>query len=294
MRYSAALSALTFASFLLAQGAEGEIDQYEEKCILRSAERIARAIKSDRVLWVKELEAAFPGKVTNPVKEDEYEVWFELLADKNDEWKRADAPNPQIAELFDRVLQRLELGPVPTITRKEFRKFARHVLMRDQEHAPDLNEDADKVFRVLDRNGDGDLDRDELTIFLRDEKVRIDTDGNGRISKDEYREYFRRKATAKAESLIAAKNGENPKGAPADTKTAAKTVKNGLPDWFTTLDTDKDGQISLFEWRQGGKPTELFQEMDLDNDGLITREEYLRYVKMKEIEANQKKREEGK
>jgi Ca2+-binding EF-hand superfamily protein len=285
---------LALVCSLLAQGVEGELDQYEEKCILRSAERVARAIKSDRVQWVKELEAAFPGKVTNPAKEDEYDTWFDLLADKNDEWKKADAPNPQIAELFDRVLQRLELGPVPTITRKEFRKFARHVLMRDQEHVPDLNEDADKVFRVLDRNGDGDLDRDELTIFLRDEKVRIDTDGNGRISKEEYREYFRRKAVAKAETLIAMKNGENPKAPPTDSKTATKTGKNGLPDWFTTLDTNKDGQISLFEWRQDGRPTAAFEEMDLDGDGLITREEYLRYVKLKEIEANQKKREEGK
>jgi Ca2+-binding EF-hand superfamily protein len=294
MRYATSLCALAFACSPLARGVEGEIDQYEEKCITRSAERLARASKSDRAQWTKDLETAFPGKVANPTKEDEYDAWFDLLTDKNDEWKKADAPNPQIAELFEKVLQRLELGPVPTITRKEFRKFARHVLMRDQENVPDLTEDADKVFRVLDCNGDGDLDRDELTIFLRDEKVRIDADGNGRISKDEYREYFRRKASAKSETLTAAKNGENPMKQPADNKAPAKVGKNGLPDWFTTLDTDKDGQISLFEWRQDKRAVELFEEMDLDKDGLITRDEYLRYLKLKEIELNQKKREEGK
>src|SRR5262245_41623762 len=113
MRYATSLCVLAFACFLLAQGVEGEIDQYEEKCITRSAERVARSSKSDRVVWVKDLEAAFPGKVTNPTKEEEYDTWFDLLADKNDEWKKSDAPNPQIAELFDKVLQRLELGPVP-------------------------------------------------------------------------------------------------------------------------------------------------------------------------------------
>jgi Ca2+-binding EF-hand superfamily protein len=293
MRYTTALCAFALTCCLTARGVEAEIDQYEEKCIARSAERLARVTKSDRVQWVKDLEVAFPGKVANPTKEEEYDAWFDLLADKNDEWKRADAPNPAIAELFDRVLQRLELGPVPSIKREEFRKFARRVLMRDHEHTPDLVEDADKVFRVLDRNGDGNLERDELTIFLRDEKLKVDADGNGRISKDEYRDYFRRKANAKAETLSVNKNGEVT-NRPPENKTAAKAGKNGLPDWFTTLDLDKDGQISLFEWREDKRPVEVFEAMDLDRDGLITRDEYLRFVRLKEIEANQKKREEGK
>ena len=65
----------------------------------------------------------------------------------------------------------------------------------------------------------------------------------------------------------------------------------GLPDWFATLDSDKDGQISLFEWRKGGKLTALFQEMDLNGDGLLTKEEYTRYLKMKEDKLKQDKRE---
>src|SRR5262249_44563864 len=143
-----------------------------------------------------------------------------------------------------------------------------------QEGERDANEDADKVFRVLDRNGDGELDRDELTAGLKDEKAKADADGNGRISKDEYRGYFRQRVTVRADAVLAKSgDGRGPDGKPTGKPGAPGT---GLPDWFTTLDTDKDGQVSLFEWRKAGRPTALFQEMDLNGDGLLTRDEYLR------------------
>src|SRR5205814_895913 len=98
---------------------------------------------------------------------------------------------PQIAALYEKVVQRMELGPVPTVKREEFLKYAKRVLMREQrengEAQPDVNDEADKVFRVLDKNLDGDLDREEMTTALKDERVLTDTDGNGRISKTEYR-----------------------------------------------------------------------------------------------------------
>jgi hypothetical protein len=55
-----------------------------------------------------------------------------------------------------------------------------------------------------------------------------------------------------------------------------------LPGWFTSLDEDKDGQIGLWEWRKGGKPTAEFIAMDLNGDGLLTAEEYLRYRRQTE------------
>lgn len=56
-----------------------------------------------------------------------------------------------------------------------------------------------------------------------------------------------------------------------------------LPPWFDDLDTDKDGQVSLYEWRKGSKETREFTEMDLNGDGLVTADEYLRFARQKNI-----------
>jgi len=54
----------------------------------------------------------------------------------------------------------------------------------------------------------------------------------------------------------------------------------GLPPWFQQLDTDRDGQVSLWEWRKAGKSLEEFFEWDLNEDGFITAEEVLKKNQM--------------
>ena len=54
----------------------------------------------------------------------------------------------------------------------------------------------------------------------------------------------------------------------------------GIPPWFVELDTDRDGQVALYEWRRAGLPMAQFQEMDLNEDGLLPPDEYLRYVRL--------------
>ena len=57
------------------------------------------------------------------------------------------------------------------------------------------------------------------------------------------------------------------------------TIPKGVPAWFAELDTNKDGQVSLYEWRKAGRKTDDFLKYDLDGDGFITASEILRYLK---------------
>lgn len=56
-------------------------------------------------------------------------------------------------------------------------------------------------------------------------------------------------------------------------------LPRGLPSWFEALDRDRDGQITLREWLQGGKELREFREYDLNGDGLLTPDEVLRFLK---------------
>lgn len=53
-------------------------------------------------------------------------------------------------------------------------------------------------------------------------------------------------------------------------------LPENLPDWFKGLDTDKDGQVALYEWRKGGRSQEEFAAIDLNADSLLTAEEWFR------------------
>jgi hypothetical protein len=44
----------------------------------------------------------------------------------------------------------------------------------------------------------------------------------------------------------------------------------GLPPWFEKLDTDGDDQVSLAEWKAGGRSLAEARKYDLDRDGFIT------------------------
>ena len=61
--------------------------------------------------------------------------------------------------------------------------------------------------------------------------------------------------------------------------------KDAAP-FFNDLDKDRDGQISLYEWRTGGKGVEDFVVLDLNNDGFLTVEEHRRAIQLAAEEKN--------
>lgn len=282
--------AVLFVAVVAAPSAPGverkDLERYEEQFLGKWVEKVAKVFRTERMRLRAELEFVFPGRVADALTEEEYAGWFDLLAGRNDQWWRDDAATPQLGELFDRVAQRLDLGPVPSLTRDEFAKYAKRVLVPQNPPPPDKmpnpDEDADKVFRVLDRNGDAELEDGELTTDLADNKLFADLDEDGRVSRHEYRSAFRQRAVAKALTALA-KTGEAPRGLAADLPPAKN--RDNLPEWFARLDTDRDGQLSLFECRTGGGSVALFADMDLNGDGYLTRDEYRRYAKAKEAEA---------
>src|SRR5262249_22832602 len=108
-----------------------------------------------------------------------------------------------------------------------------------------------------DKDGDGQVSlREWLAGRRKPEEFRLyDLNDDGFITPDEV--LLREKDNAKY-------NGSLPKG---------------LPAWFKQLDKDRDGQVSLQEWLDGGKEPDEFPLYDLNDDGFITADELLRIVK---------------
>lgn len=99
----------------------------------------------------------------------------------------------------------------------------------------------------------------------------------------EREEAERRKEQEKAEKL-AKKNGlPPPEPAKAEDKPDPRpmVVRYGnlpkeLPKWWPDVDADRDAQLSLYEWRTSGRKVDDFTTLDLNGDGYLTAEEYLR------------------
>jgi Ca2+-binding EF-hand superfamily protein len=273
-----------------------EQDRFEEQAVNRharhKAEHRIQVERWERANVLRDLEAAYPGKVpkTDMNKPDEEaEAWFTLVAGTRDEWRKADAVAAGLGPMYQRWLGRLELGPVPSIKREEFIKFAKQIiqntaaaLAQADKHNPDG--EADKVFRILDANSDGELTSKEMTSGMLEDKAL-----GGRVTKEQYREYFRRRVDKQADTMFAAMKANDAAVRKLTQDNPEK--RTGLPAWFTTLDKDKTGQVSLYEWRKSGRSLAEFQEMDLNGDGLITPDEYLRWMRKKQADEAQKKRE---
>src|SRR5205814_5859510 len=118
----------------------------------------------------------------------------------------------------------------------------------------------------------------------------VDANRDGKIDRDEYRRYFEHRVVAAVESAPPSEKPgkpelpplQKPKGSKEDGEPKAVAVRYGklpagLPAWFEEFDFDKDGQVALCEWRKAGRPLAEFEAMDLNGDGLLTADEWLRF-----------------
>jgi hypothetical protein len=222
--------------------------------------------------------------------EDDFEVWYTRLGGDENGWDRARLQRKSAGEIFDRVAQHLEVfGPV--LTRDQFLTYAKTHWPEDKsgtwrEPQPfNAVQEADELFRRLDRDRDGYLGATEMAPPLRTELNRWDRNEDKWITPDEYRYYFARRldrvyrdTQQRSEKRLPAleiKIEDDPERiiVPRPGK-----LPLGLPAWFEQVDTDVDGQVALFEWRAAGWPVEQFPSLDANDDGFLEPQEILKLL----------------
>lgn len=150
---------------------------------------------------------------------------------------------------------------------------------------------AKQRFEQYDTNKDGQLDQTEAQASnrLRESFKEVDTDRNGLVSLAEYTQYIRVRFANGGPGGPGGNPGDpnsNPWGQPGfyvpvvpEQKKVAVyrfgALPKDLPDWFNKLDSDKDAQIGLYEWRKAGRDLAEFRSFDLNGDGFITVDEGL-------------------
>lgn len=139
---------------------------------------------------------------------------------------------------------------------------------------------ADAEFKRQDANGDGKLVPEEMPRSLKANLEKWDKNGDGFIDIFEYRAYYVARMQGSEDASNQGAKGiasiiideEDLDRKPVVFRVGGK-MPPGLPDWFMKLDTDKDGQVALYEWRVANKSLDEFKLWDLNDDGFITAEE---------------------
>jgi len=155
----------------------------------------------------------------------------------------------------------------------------------------DTDRIAESAFNRYDKNMDGLIQIDELPEdhALRNEREKYDTSRDGAYDLTEFKVYV----TAR----LANPGGNDPRNTQPQpgtdnpdrrpTVTRASNLPKDLPPWFAELDRngDRDGQVGLYEWKEGGKKISEYVPMDLNSDGYLTVDEYYRWKKKSDDEA---------
>jgi hypothetical protein len=150
------------------------------------------------------------------------------------------------------------------------------------------DEDAgDPQFLRIDQNGDGRLSRDEFSAGCRSQFEAMDSDRNGHVTVAEM-DAHRAKENDAAIRSSATGEGEAPGRSPgsgvarADGSVSPHEVANangrvagsaerGAAAQFQRMDTDGDGRLTAAEHDSGGRAR--FARLDRDHDGFLSKAE---------------------
>jgi len=164
---------------------------------------------------------------------------------------------------------------------------------------------ADDMFELTDTTGDGIISQDEFEFYMKkhtdhDTKMirecffAIDVDGNGGINRDEVRDAFVKKRRELKGGRMANENSESDK----KLEDELLGVSRDADALFDKADFDGSGSLSIGEFELYMKRNtshsdavihQLFDSMDVDKDGFITREEVRNaYVAIKKASGGKK------
>ncbi|MFO0844192.1 MAG: EF-hand domain-containing protein [Gemmataceae bacterium] len=169
----------------------------------------------------------------------------------------------------------------------------------EEEKKRDMDSRTRDSFKQMDTNGDGFVTMEEAqaarqkrmfgdSISEKENFDRFDANKDGKISFEEFQKYIevrteerekRREEEKKEQGKEEAAKGDDLEARPPVYR-YGKLPKE-LPPWFNDLDTDKDAQIGLYEWKQQGRDVKEFLAMDTNGDGFVTPEEQIRFEKAK-------------
>lgn len=315
------LGTLPSASAQKPRDPEQEKVREENHRIEHAAERILKPGETERERFLKETSRIRGIDPASEVGKPEPIMIYDRMSGGGPEWTYEMARQQGLRELFERVAGRLQL-PLDRISRDQFLSYAA-VYLRPENSPPYRSpaDEEDRAFRDLDRNRDGVLDLAEVTESLRSALATVDRNRNQLIEREEYGEYFRQRVDVAVQKMMqsrlekeakeAAKAGLPPPPplappsslpmppAPSLTRSTGSREKSpaleavryghlpaGLPEWFVSLDLDRDGQIGLYEWRYAEQALADFERLDDNQDGLITPEEWLRFSRLHPEEAS--------
>jgi len=148
--------------------------------------------------------------------------------------------------------------------------------------------DPEALFQRADQNRDGKITKDE-TRMLQPFFEQIDTNKDGAIDLAELKVFAAAQAATSPGGGPGGSGGwsgnpgggEQPRNQEIEEERPVVYRFGKLPKDFpyAGIDKDEDGQVSLFEWRTSGKSVDDFLDRDLNGDGFLTAEEWLRGTK---------------
>jgi collagen type III alpha len=128
------------------------------------------------------------------------------------------------------------------------------LLAQEERPRPQNPPDLDRLFERFDKNNDGFLDKDEAPERIKERFDQLDENKDGKLSRDEVRKMLER--------MAANRPGAQPASGPAPS-----SVPEPL---FRALDTDGDGRLSKDELLAAVK---LLEKLDRNRDGFVDRTE---------------------